>query len=484
MSDSSPKFNCEADRNTRALIVAEIDPGDGYQTVPGRTLADQHHPLVEVTLPLVITGLDSTNIAALATTLLHAYPGEHIVTLVCTETEARLHVVQLSQLSDLARNDGASALCIPPLPHGSSFNDLLEIVAHLRAPDGCPWDREQTVATIRHDLLGETVEVLEAIDIDETGVDNAEHIAEELGDVLMLATMMTQIAGEADRFQMSDVLTHIVEKLIRRHPHVFGEQSVNGTEEVAVNWDAIKAEEKAGKGLDPAGPLDGVPPQLPALEKARKLQSKARKVGILDRQALAVSESGMTSWLGANPDSERIGAALWALVALADENDINAESALRAFAVNYRRKKKRPRRARGLPPPVGTVSTIGSITRIFGRPQGPRPTSYHRKESQECPPDSRYPNRQSIQYKGHDYSTSGAYFVTVCTRDHSPVLEDEVLRSIVADVWFALPTWFPTIALDEFVIMPNHVHFVVWLGAKDNGSGEEHPLRSRSVSSG
>ncbi len=337
MCDSRQNSHFEADLSARALIVAKIDAGNGYQTVPARTLAEQHHPLVEVRLPLVITGLDSANIAALTKTLLHAYPGEHLVTLVCSETEAQLHVVQLSQLPDLAGRDGAHVLAVPPLPYGSSFNDLLEIVAHLRAPDGCPWDREQTMASIRHDFLGETVEVLEAIDIDETDVDNAEHIAEELGDVLMLATMMTQIACEADRFQISDVLTHIVEKLVRRHPHVFGDQSVNGTEEVAVNWDAIKAEEKAGKGMEPAGPLEGVPAQLPALEKARKLQSKARKAGILDLQALAASEPAMTAWLGATPDSETIGEALWALVALADENNINAENALRAHAINYRR---------------------------------------------------------------------------------------------------------------------------------------------------
>ncbi len=210
-----------------------------------------------------------------------------------------------------------------------------------RAPDGCPWDREQTLTSIRHDLLGETVEVLEAIDIEEAnseeaGIDNGEHIAEELGDVLMLATMMTQIAAEDGRFQMADVITNIVEKLIRRHPHVFGDQSVNGTDEVAVNWDAIKVQEKAGKGLAPAGPLDGVPAQLPALEKARKLQGKARKAGLLDRQALATSEPGLLDWLGPQPDDQAIGAALWALVALADENGVNAEGALRAQAVKYR----------------------------------------------------------------------------------------------------------------------------------------------------
>ena len=319
-----------------SLIAAGIDPEMGYQAVPASVLADQHHPLVEVRLPLVVTDIGATDPISLAKTLQHAYPGDHEIFLVQEGPPPQVKILPLSRLSELAPFDTSSSLCVLPLPQGGSFSDLLEIVAHLRAPDGCPWDREQTLASIRQDLLGEAVEVLEAIDIEETGIDNGEHIAEELGDVLMLATMMTQIAAEDGRFQMADVITNIVEKLIRRHPHVFGDQSVNGTDEVAVNWDAIKVQEKAGKGLAPAGPLDGVPAQLPALEKARKLQGKARKAGLLDRQALATSEPGLTDWLGPQPDSQAIGAALWALVALADENGVNAEGALRAQAVKYR----------------------------------------------------------------------------------------------------------------------------------------------------
>jgi REP element-mobilizing transposase RayT len=80
-------------------------------------------------------------------------------------------------------------------------------------------------------------------------------------------------------------------------------------------------------------------------------------------------------------------------------------------------------------------------------------------------PDSRYPARKSIRYKSYDYASAGAYFVTICTKDRAPILRDSLVHSIVTDVWFALPSWFPTIALDEFVVMPNHVHFIVWLAA-------------------
>ncbi|MEZ4557407.1 MAG: MazG family protein [Caldilineaceae bacterium] len=160
-------------------------------------------------------------------------------------------------------------------------------MAHLRAPEGCPWDQEQTLASLRQDLLGEAVEVLEAIDVEETGEDNSLHIAEELGDLLLLATMLIQIATEEGRFKMADVAQHIVHKLIRRHPHVFGDAEVESLDDIFTNWDAIKAEEKAAKGQPTDDPLAGVPPHLPALEKARKLQSKAQKAGLLDRAALA-----------------------------------------------------------------------------------------------------------------------------------------------------------------------------------------------------
>ena len=337
MATTTPAKKTGAINVATALTAAGIDMAQGYQTVPAQALADQHHPLVEVRLPLVVTGLGASDLAAqVAKTLRHAYPSDHDLALVQGAEQNQVSVLPLSRLSEFAPFDTLTLLCVPPLRQGGSFSDLQEIVAHLRAPYGCPWDREQTLASIRHDLLGETVEVLEAIDIEEAGIDNGEHIAEELGDVLLLTTMMTQIAAEDGRFQMADVLTHIVEKLIRRHPHVFGDQSVNGSDEVAVNWDAIKVEEKAGKGLVPAGPLDGVPAQLPALEKARKLQGKARKAGLLNRQALATSDQGLIDWLGPGPDSQAVGAALWALVALADENDVNAEGALRAYSVQYR----------------------------------------------------------------------------------------------------------------------------------------------------
>ena len=324
----------------RLFAAVGVDPSAGAQIVPAAYISNHAYPQVETSLPLLIVGVDSPVVAAtLKERLLNAYPAQHPATLVLpAENGAALQTMSafLGEIDRLAEVKPGAALYIPPLDRGD-FTDLQEIVARLRAPDGCPWDRVQTLATLRQDLLGEAVEVLEAIDAEQDGRDNSAHIAEELGDVLLLVAMMTQIATEEGRFQMADVIRHIVTKLIRRHPHVFGDVSVNGVDEVFANWDEIKAQEKAERGEAVAHPLDGVPAYLPALEKARRLQAKAAKAGLLDREALAASNPGLVALVGDDPDEARVGELLWTLVALAKEHDINAENALRAYAVAFRR---------------------------------------------------------------------------------------------------------------------------------------------------
>jgi uncharacterized protein YabN with tetrapyrrole methylase and pyrophosphatase domain len=150
-----------------------------------------------------------------------------------------------------------------------------------------------------------------------------------------VASMLTQIAMEEGRFQVADVMRGVVTKLIRRHPHVFSDVEVSGVDTVLRNWDAIKAQEKAEQGIAPH-PLDGIPAALPALEKARKLQSKASKLGILDRNAVARGEAELAALLSPPLDEARLGAALWQLVAIARQHDLNAENALRSFTVQFR----------------------------------------------------------------------------------------------------------------------------------------------------
>lgn len=323
-----------------ALTAAGCHTGQGYQCVAASYLLQSYHPVVEVELPLIISDLTTAHLPQLQAILCNAYPAVHPMTILRTVSKnaqitAESEQTTLAALTMLATDAPLLLLCVPPLPAGSSFSALQAIVAHLRSPQGCPWDRKQTLQTMRHDLLSECAEVLEAIDLDST-TDNGPHIAEELGDLLMAAVLVVQIAIDGGRFQMAQAMQSIVTKLIRRHPHVFGDVKVDGVETVLANWDAIKVQEKVAKGQTQVHPLDGVPASLPALEKARQLQSKAAKAGFLDRAALAQEGLHLTRWSSASPTEEELGEFLWSLVALAHSADINAEDALRSYSARFR----------------------------------------------------------------------------------------------------------------------------------------------------
>lgn len=324
------------------LTAAGLHAHLGYQCVPASYFHGKYHPPVEVELPLIVGPLAASDLAHLQTVLQNAYPPAHPLTLLASinPTSAGEPIVVQTTVAALAASNLPSAtgnwlLCVPPLPTGSSFSALQAIVAHLRSPVGCPWDRKQTLQTMRHDLLSECAEVLEAIDLDGT-VDNGPHIAEELGDLFMAAVLMVQIATDAGRFQLAQAMHSIVTKLIRRHPHVFGDVTVDGVEAVLVNWDAIKAQEKAAKGQTQLDPLDGVPAALPALEKARALQSKAAKAGLFDRAAVVQAEPLLAAWQKTTLTETELGELLWRVVALAHTHDLNAEDALRNYATHFR----------------------------------------------------------------------------------------------------------------------------------------------------
>ena len=152
----------------------------------------------------------------------------------------------------------------------SQFTTLVDIIARLRAPDGCPWDKRQTHASLRGNLLEECYEVLEALD-----EDNSDKLCDELGDLLMQVVLHTQIATEAGEFELSDVVNSITTKLIHRHPHVFGSKKVKNAEEVAFNWETLKQEER---GAD-TSILASVPKQMPALGYSQEIQRRVAQVG-------------------------------------------------------------------------------------------------------------------------------------------------------------------------------------------------------------
>jgi tetrapyrrole methylase family protein/MazG family protein len=152
----------------------------------------------------------------------------------------------------------------------SRFSALVDIIAKLRAPDGCPWDRKQTHASLRKNLLAECYEVLEALDEGDSA-----RLSEELGDLLMQIVLHAQIASEAGEFGLGEVVEGINTKLIHRHPHIFGSRKVKDAEEVAFNWEELKGEER---GPD-ASILEGVPRPMPALGYSQEVQRRAAHVG-------------------------------------------------------------------------------------------------------------------------------------------------------------------------------------------------------------
>lgn len=166
-----------------------------------------------------------------------------------------------------------------PMKPKSAINDLLRVMARLRSPTGCPWDREQNHLTLRHHAIEEVYELIDAIEARDD-----HEMAEELGDLLLQVVFHCQLARERGAFDFETVARHITDKLIRRHPHVFGKTKVKNVDEVWANWEKIKRTEKHGTRHARHSALDGIPKHLPALLRAEKLVKKARKANLLDEK--------------------------------------------------------------------------------------------------------------------------------------------------------------------------------------------------------
>lgn len=177
-----------------------------------------------------------------------------------------------------------------PKKSKSAIADLIEVMARLRAPDGCPWDREQDHRTLRYHAVEEVYELLDAI---EAGDDH--EMQEELGDLLLQVVFHCQLARERGAFDFDQVARHIADKLIRRHPHVFGESEVNTVEGVWTQWEQIKRAEKSGTRHARPSALDGIPRHLPALLRAEKLLKKARKAGLMPGKVVGARAHGKST---------------------------------------------------------------------------------------------------------------------------------------------------------------------------------------------
>jgi MazG family protein len=225
---------------------------------------------------------------------------------------------------------------------GEKFQKLVETMARLRAPGGCPWDRVQTFDSIKPYTLEETYEVLDAIDRREWS-----ELAEELGDFMLQAVFYAQMASEEKLFEIGDALDAINRKLIRRHPHVFGEQSAETGDDVKRIWGQVKADEKKDKGRGQDGLLAGVPRALPALVEAQQISSRAAGAGfdwenpeqVLDKLHEELAEFAEARRLASHDELENeMGDLLFVLVNLARFVKVDPEQALRRTNAKFRKR--------------------------------------------------------------------------------------------------------------------------------------------------
>ena len=258
-----------------ALAASGIDACQGVSVHVGEV--DALH--IDLARTQVITELDSPLRAGQAKiALMRVYSDEQMISWVrLLDGQMRAVSIPLCELDRQRSYDVTCSVVVPGLPllqrERFQMADLLEICRILRAPDGCPWDREQTHFSLKSSLLEECCEVLAAID-----EGDADHVCEELGDVLLNVALHATIGLEQGEYTMEDITTGICTKMIRRHPHIFADVRVENSEQVLQNWEAIKAQERGGQAE--AKPLlKGVGEGMPALIRAQKMQQKARKVG-------------------------------------------------------------------------------------------------------------------------------------------------------------------------------------------------------------
>ncbi|UCF60877.1 MAG: nucleoside triphosphate pyrophosphohydrolase [Anaerolineaceae bacterium] len=323
------------------LAMLGIDALDGLYIADALELAGGHHPPFSPDSPVLIGQLYSSMVAAdVKLTLMNQYPDDHPVQLIhaAGTSEAEIEALRLHQIDQSSKISNLTALYVPQLPRESAFESFQETVAHLRAPDGCPWDRKQTHKTLRTHLLEESYEALQAIDADDMTA-----LREELGDLLLQIVLHAQIATEEGEFSMADVIASIQEKIVRRHPHVFGGLHLDDMEHVLHNWEALKAAEREGEG-EGKGLLDGVPLGLPALSQAAEIQERVKRVGFdwPEVEGVLAKIIEELEEVGRAPDSAtrtaEMGDVFFSVVNYARWLGVDPEAALREANLRFRRR--------------------------------------------------------------------------------------------------------------------------------------------------
>ncbi|MFP4393655.1 MAG: nucleoside triphosphate pyrophosphohydrolase [Anaerolineales bacterium] len=331
-----------------SLTALAYDALDGLQIIDALEMLALHHPPLNSDFPALIGQVYSRAIASeLKLVLMNQYPDTHETVLIDAagtpaQTVRRLPLYEIDRHPVSPLTSLYIAPYLPPAyadcsaPVYGSFQGFQNTIAQLRAPDGCPWDRKQTHASLRPNLLEETYEVLAAIDEDDTDA-----LREELGDLLLQVVLQTQIAIESGEFDMAEVIAGIDAKLKHRHPHVWGQVEVDGAETVTKNWEALKREERVANGKAKRSALDSIPTALPALAQAMAYIGRAARVGGGLKSITEVEtyvENTLAAWKAAESQREQhraIGELLLALVAWAQWREVDPESALREANLRF-----------------------------------------------------------------------------------------------------------------------------------------------------
>jgi tetrapyrrole methylase family protein/MazG family protein len=322
------------------LELLHINKVNGIHIIDGNQLYERHALLHNLDLySLYVIDIEKDRINQIVELINNSYSSNFKVQCCYLEDASwKTEIVKINILEEFLIDKQRVYLLFHPQEGLLSMMEFQELITHLRAPDGCPWDRKQTHRTLRTNLLEETYEVLDAID-----QNDSEHLREELGDLLLQIVLHSQIASENGEFSLPEVIHDIHKKIINRHPHVFGKIEVDNVQGVMRNWEKLKDEERNNKGIKKfLSIMSTIPKQLPSLSIAQKYQERAARVGFdweeispvfrkVEEELAEVKNAKTKQGL-----EEELGDLLFAVVNLVRWNGFDAESALRLANVKFR----------------------------------------------------------------------------------------------------------------------------------------------------
>ena len=323
---------------SQALLKLELaDDLDSIQLVEGESLQGKHTLLHNSDSAAMYHFSDLTGYFDLVCVWIEKYYAEAILTLLDgSDVVFKIENFSGEDCWNMLKNKKECFIYFPPKSEQTSLIAFRELIAHLRAPEGCPWDREQTHQTLKSNLLEETYEVLDAIE----GGD-PEDLQEELGDLLLQIVLHAQISSESNEFSLDDVIQGINKKITFRHPHVFKNLDVNGVDDVLHNWEILKSEERENNHKKKDSILESIPRALPSLLLAQNYQSRAARVGfdwpeidpVLDKVVEEVGE--LRDAESKEQQEAELGDLLFALVNVSRWYGFNAEDALRKMTMRF-----------------------------------------------------------------------------------------------------------------------------------------------------